>query len=133
MGPLDKYILRDDALTASEEGFQLKFQSHWYRSLPLSCMDVRLSVDGTPIDPAQIRIEANGREYPYSDLPNLDKEWLYILDRATLHVPRSQPLAKGKSYTVEFNLDLYPPYILVGPEAKPLLAGTMVKKTLVCQ
>lgn len=34
MGPLDKYILKEDALEAIPNGFQLKFQSHWYRALP---------------------------------------------------------------------------------------------------
>jgi Domain of unknown function (DUF6379) len=133
MGPLDKYILKDDALSASGEGFQLKFQSHWYRALPLSCMDFKLKINGEAIDSHSVKVEVDGKQYAYADMPDLDKVWLFILDRATLHVPHSKPLTKGEPYTVEFNLDLYPPYILVGPEARPLLAGSVVKKTLVCQ
>ena len=133
MGPLDKYILKDDALSASATGFQLKFQSHWYRALPLSCMDFKLKINGTAIGNSGIKVEVEGQQYNYVDMPELDKVWLYILDRATLHIPFSPPLTKGESYAIEFNLDLYPPYILVGPEAKPLLAGTVVHKTLVCQ
>lgn len=133
MGPLDKYILKDDALTSTNDGFQLQFQSHWYRSLPLSCMDFNIKVNGKAVDTKNIQIEVNGNTYSYSEMPNLDKEWLFILDRATLHVPLSQPLRKGQEYDIEFNLDIYPPYILVGPESKPLLAGTAVTKTLICQ
>ena len=65
MGPLDKYILKDDALIASENGFQLKFQSHWYRALPLSCMDFNLKIDGQVIAKKQFKIKANGNIYSY--------------------------------------------------------------------
>ena len=133
MGPLDKYILKDDALLASPTGFKLRFQTHWYRSLPLSCMDFKLKINGEAIDSNGVKVEVDGARYAYSDMPDLDKVWLFTLDRATLHVPYPKPLTKGETYTIEFNLDIYPPYILVGPEAKPLLAGTVVQKTLLCQ
>lgn len=133
MGPLDKYILKDDALSSAETGCQLRFQSHWYRALPLSCMDFKIKINGEAVDPSHVKVEVNGEHYAYHELPELDKVWLFILDRATLHIPYKTPLTKGESYAIEFNLDLYPPYILVGPEAKPLLAGTVVTKTLVCQ
>lgn len=128
MGPLDKYILKDDALEATQNGFQLKFQSHWYRALPLSCMDFNLKIDGKEIEKHDLKIKANGNEYRYDELPELDKEWLFILDRGTLEVEQS--LEKGKTYEVEFKYDLHIPYILVGPQAMPLLASSVVKKSL---
>ncbi len=130
MGPLDKYILKEDALEATENGFQLKFQSHWYRSLPLSCMDFNLLIDGKEIEKSTLKIKVNGNEYTFQQLPELDKEWLFILDRGILE--GSFPLEKGKNYEVEFKFDLYIPYILVGPQASPLLASSLVKKKLVC-
>lgn len=133
MGPLDKYILRDDALEATENGFQLKFQSHWYRALPLSCMDFNLKIDGKEIDKNDLKIKANGNEYRYDELPELDKEWLFILDRGILKIPTEIPFEKGKAYNVEFKYDLYIPYILVGPQANPLLASSVVHKNLICQ
>ena len=131
MGPLDKYILKDDALEATENGFQLKFQSHWYRALPLSCMDFSLKINGQEIEKSQLSIKANGNEYTYEKLPELDKEWLFILDRGALAV--AQPLEKGETYQVEFKYDLYIPYILVGPQGNPLMASSLVQKNLVCQ
>lgn len=131
MGPLDKYILKDDALEASENGFQLKFQSHWYRALPLSCMDFNLKIDGKEIEKTDLKIKANGNEYTYDQLPELDKEWLFILDRGSLEV--AQTLEKGKEYDIEFKYDLHIPYILVGPQAMPLLASSVVHKNLICQ
>jgi hypothetical protein len=131
MGPLDKYILKEDALEATENGFQLKFQSHWYRALPLSCMDFNLKIDGKEIDKYDLKIKANGNEYSYEQLPELDKEWLFILDRGALAV--AQPLEQGKEYEIEFKYDLYIPYILVGPQGTPLLASSLVHKNLMCQ
>ena len=132
MGPLDKYILKEDALHASENGFQLKFQSHWYRALPLSCMDFNVKIDGQEIDKNHLKVTVNNKKFNYDELPELDKEWLFILDRGILEV-ETKPLEKGKTYDIEFKYDLYIPYILVGPEANPLMASSLVHKKLMCQ
>lgn len=133
MGPLDQHILKEDALVASENGFQLKFQSHWYRSLPLSCMDFNVKFNGEEVDRDNLSVEVNGNKYGLEELPELDKEWLFILDKGTLHVLHNEPLEKGKSYQLELKYDLFIPYILVGPEAKPLMASSVVHKKLICQ
>jgi Domain of unknown function (DUF6379) len=133
MGPLDKYILKEDALEATENGFQLKFQSHWYRSLPLSCMDFSLKIDGQEIDKNQLKIKVNGKSFNYEDLTELDNEWLFILDCGVLEIVAGKPLEKGQFYDVEFKYDLYIPYILVGPEANPLMASSVVSRKFLCQ
>ncbi len=38
MGPMDKDVVRDDALHATGDGFALDIRSHWYRSLPLTSL-----------------------------------------------------------------------------------------------
>jgi len=133
MGPLDKYILREDALKATTDGFQLQFQSHWYRSLPLSCMDFNLKIEGREVDKKQLKVQANGKVFSYDELRELDKEWLFILDRGALQVQWDNALEKGKAYEVEFKYDLYIPYVLVGPQADPLMASSLVHKKLICQ
>ena len=133
MGPLDKYILKDDALKAITKGFHLKFQSHWYRSLPLSCMDFSLKIDGREMDKNQFKVKINDKTFSYEQLPELDKECLFILDRGILEVPTKKTLKKGKIYDIEFKYDLYIPYISVGPQANPLLASSLVHKKLTCQ
>lgn len=132
MGPLDKYILHDDALKATSTGFELQFHSHWYRSLPLSCMQCKTTIDGEAIDEKDVYVEANGNKYPLSDIATLYNEWLFIKDAATLHVDHDS-LDKGKNYTVEFKLDLFIPYIIVSAEGNTLLASTTVTKKLNCQ
>jgi hypothetical protein len=132
MGPLDKFILRDDALKTTATGFELQFHSHWYRSLPLSCMNCKATIDGVRIDEKNIYVEANGNKYPFSDMTTLYNEWLFIQEAATLHVSH-EPLEKGKDYTVEFKLDLFIPYIIVSAEGNTLLSSTTVTKKLNCQ
>lgn len=131
MGPLDKYILADDALKATPDGFSLQFKSHWYRSLPLSCMSVRATINGLAIDPATTTITANGNTYALTEMPELADEWLFILDSATLNVTLPDPPQVDSTYAVSFSLDLHIPYILVGAEGNPLLASTTVSKTFV--
>ncbi|MFX0557794.1 C-glycoside deglycosidase beta subunit domain-containing protein [Maribacter sp. CXY002] len=133
MGPLDKYILREDALSSNEKGIGLRFQSHWYRALPLSCMDFTLKVNGVPVNDEEVEVEINGVRFPKNKMLELKDEWLFILDKATVHVPMEDPPKKGESCLIDFKLDLYIPYILIGPEQNPLLAGTLVTKKLVCQ
>jgi len=133
MGPSDKYILGEDALKATTHGFQLQFQSHWYRSLPLSCMDFNLKIEGREVDKKQLKVQANGKVFSYDELRELDKEWLFILDRGALQVQWDNALEKGKAYEVEFKYDLYIPYVLVGPQADPLMASSLVHKKLICQ
>jgi hypothetical protein len=133
MGPLDKYILSDNALTATPTGFTLQLRSHWYRSLPLSCMNIKAKVDGNLIDENNITIEVNGKSYAFREMPELYKEWLFIQDAATLKVATATPLEKGRKYEVQVDFRLYIPYILAGPEATPLLAISSVTKNLTCQ
>lgn len=133
MGPLDKYILEEDSLKVTKGGFELSFQSHWYRSLPLSCMDFNLKFEGQEVDKKLLKIKVNGKEFSYDELPELHQEWLFILDKGTLQVQWASALQKGRTYNVELKYDLYIPYILVGPEAIPLLASSVVLKKLICQ
>jgi Domain of unknown function (DUF6379) len=131
MGPLDKYVLSENSLKATETGFELSFQSHWYRSLSLSCMDFTLKIEGEQIEKTMLKIRANDKEFSYEQLKELDNEWLFVLDKGILRVQK--PIEQYKSYHVELRYDLNIPYILVGPESKPLLASTIVKKILICQ
>ena len=69
MGPLDKDVVRDDALTATDEGYALEIHSHWYRSLPLTSLAVvDLTLDGEPVDPSGLTVEANGKTFGFDEL-----------------------------------------------------------------
>lgn len=133
MGPLDNFILSEDALKATQSGFELQFRSHWYRSLPMSCMNIKAKINGKAIAEHAITVEVNGNKFPFSEVPNLEREWLFITDPATLHVKNEETLIKGNTYEVELDLGIFIPYVLVGAEGNPLLASSTVTKKLICQ
>ena len=134
MGPLDKFMLGDDALAATAEGCLLNIRSHWYRSLPLSSVGIlTVSIDGENIASENIAVEINGQSHPLNALPSLHDEWWFILDAATLHIQSSNKIAAGTQHEISLELGLLLPYILVGPKMEPLLSSSRVSKTLVCQ
>ena len=96
-------------------------------------VSVKTTIQGYSADKKKLKIKANGKEFSYNELPELDKEWLFILDKGVLQIQWDDALQKGKAYDVEFKYDLYIPYVLVGPQADPLMASSLVHKKLICQ
>lgn len=134
MGPLDKFILTDDALTATPEGCALQIRSHWYRSLPLSSIAIlKVAIDGADVPAEHITFAVNSERFPLAALPMLHDEWWFIQDTANLSIQLPQPLAVDARHDITLELGLLLPYILVGPNAEPLLSSSRVTKTLVLQ
>lgn len=133
MKHLGEFVLSVDALKGTKSGFELQFRSHWYRSLPMSCMNIKAKINGKLIPEKAITVAVNGNTYLFSEVPNLEKEWLFITDPATLQVKSEDFLTKGERYEVELDLEIIIPYILVGAEGNPFLASNVVTKTLICQ
>jgi hypothetical protein len=133
VGPLDKDVVRDDALSATDEGYALAIHSHWYRSLPLTSLAVvDLTLDGERVDPSRLTVEANGKTFGFDELEELYDEWWFITDAVTLQIPRANAGAGGQ-HRVELDLGLSIPYLIVGPgEGQPLLASSHTDKTIVC-
>ena len=134
MGPLDKDVVREDALRATGDGFALDIHSHWYRALPLTSLAVvDLAIDGEPVDSASVTVEANGQTFPFAELGRLDDEWWFTTDAVTLHAPRAG-IASGTEHRVELDLGLSIPYLIIrrGAERQPLLASSRTDKTVVC-
>ena len=130
MGPLDKFILADDALTVTAEGFALQIRSHWYRSLPLSSVNIlTVNIDGEDVSPENISFAVNDKIHPLTSLSSLHDEWWFILDAATLQIQSAIKFAAGTSHEVMLELGFLLPYILVGPNSEPLLSLSRVQKT----
>jgi uncharacterized protein DUF6379 len=134
VGPLDKDVVRDDALRATDGGCALEIHSHWYRALPLTSLAViDLAIDSNPVAHDTISVEANGKTFPLQSLGDLDDEWWFTTDAVTLHLPR-EDVASGSQHRVELDLGLSIPYLIVrrGGERQPLLASSRTDKTVVC-
>jgi hypothetical protein len=130
---MDKDVVRDDALSATGEGYALEIHSHWYRSLPLTSLAVvELTLDGEPVDASELTVEANGKTFDFDDLGELYDEWWFVTDAVTLQIPRADA-ASGGEHRVELDLGLSIPYLIVGPgEGQPLLASSHTDKTIAC-
>jgi hypothetical protein len=135
MGPMDKDVVRDDALHATDDGYALDIRSHWYRSLPLTSLAVLdLAVDGEKVPADDMTIAVNGKTFTVPQLADGYDEWWYVLDAFELRV-RKPGFDSRRSHDIEFGLGLSIPYILIGPpDAKqPLLAASHSSRTLTCQ
>jgi hypothetical protein len=125
-------MLDDDALRAADDGFELDVHLNWYRSLPLSSLKtVEVTVNGEAIDRDEITWVVNGAEHRLDDLGEHWDEIWFVLDPATIRVPR--PLVKaGETADVTVRLGNRIPYILIGPN-QALEYVTEKSKTLVAR
>jgi hypothetical protein len=129
MGPLDDQVVREDSLTATDDGLDIAIYTHWYRALPLpSLKRVDLTVDGEPVDPSVLSVTVNGHRYPFEALAEKGDEYWFTTDPAVLHVPVES--APGREHHVQLLLGLSIPYILTGPDRVPLVAPSATDKTL---
>lgn len=102
-------ILRDDALSSTDDGFTLRICLPWIRSLPVwSLSSLELSVDGEPVDVAAVRI--GDRRVAPSALA-FERGWWFVQDRIRLEGRRV--LAPGE-HAVAVAFRLIVPYLDVG-------------------
>ena len=125
-------MLDDDALREADDGFELDVHLNWYRSLPLSSLKtVEVTVNGEAIDREEITWVVNGAEHRLDELAEHWDEIWFVLDPATIRVPR--PLVKsGEAAEVTVRLGNRIPYILIGPN-QALEYVTEKSKTLVAR
>jgi hypothetical protein len=104
-------VLEDDGLHAADGGFTLQIRLPWYRSLPLSAVEIEsLSIDGQPQRAEDILFCLERDQWDLSELPNLTDRYWFVLDSAELRV-KAAPLAFGTNHVVEVQVALYPPYV----------------------
>jgi Domain of unknown function (DUF6379) len=89
------------------DGMELRLRSPWYRSLPLSCIDVELTVDGRPVDEDRISVHVNDRDYTLDELHERYDEFWFVLDAARVRV---RDVAPGE-HEVAVRLGLRIPYL----------------------
>jgi hypothetical protein len=134
MGPLDKDVVRPDALKAAGDALELQLHQHWYRSLPLTSIGVLdIAIDDEPIATGELTIEANGSTFSFDELAERPDEWWFTTDAITVRIPRRGAKA-GEEHRVRVDLGLLIPYLLIGPpdQRRPLLASSLSDKTLTC-
>lgn len=104
-------IISDDGLRATSTGMRIDIRLPWYRSLPLSTVEVgEIRIDGQTIDPSRVRFELEGHSYPLHLLADQVEHVWYVLDSAFLDIETAVP-SSGSQHDVSVTLNLYPPYI----------------------
>ncbi|MFM2289803.1 MAG: hypothetical protein RL684_2946 [Pseudomonadota bacterium] len=104
-------LLNESGLRAGRSGLEIDVRLPWYRSMPLSVVEVAsLAIDGQPVEPASIAFEINGKSFALAQLPEQVGEFWFVLDDAVLRVA-GVPVRAGETHSVELQLNLYPPYI----------------------
>jgi hypothetical protein len=104
-------LIEPDSLKLTQAGFSVGVRLPWYRTVPLSTVElVSLKVDARSIPADSIRFAINGGEWRLQQLPELvDQQW-FVIDTAELRVVDDR-LDRGSEHEVEVVLAVYPPYI----------------------
>ena len=110
--------LREDALTVTSSGFELRVGLPWIRSMPLSCVSgLQVSIDAQPVDPDDLGVLLGRGPVSPSDLVTAPG-WWYLQDRLVLTGP--QRLQPGP-HRVVVDFQLLVPYLSAGPDAPLVL------------
>jgi hypothetical protein len=110
---MDHRVVSDNGLTATPGGFDIDIRLPWYRTLPLSVVDVaEVSLDGQAIPLDQITFEINGATHKLGELRPRTDDWWFVLDSALLHV-NHPGVEQGSTHEVAVTVKFAPPYIPV--------------------
>ncbi|HNB50426.1 MAG TPA: DUF6379 domain-containing protein [Anaerolineales bacterium] len=109
-------LIRENSLQVVEDGYTFQIRLNWYRSLPVSSVDVlSLKLDGEPVPPDQIRFEINDHQYPVDKLSDQFEEFWFVQDFAGVRVFQPGKIIAGETHTLDAEIGLRIPYIAVGP------------------
>ncbi|HEU4757929.1 MAG TPA: DUF6379 domain-containing protein, partial [Agromyces sp.] len=116
--------LRDDALSLTSHGFELRLGLPWIRSLPLSSLDgLEVTVDGERVEPLQIVV---GDRLVDPDAVAHESGWWFLQDRLVL---RGDRMLQPGAHDVAASFRLRIPYLQAGPDG-PLTLPFLVERTL---
>ena len=103
-------VIGEGGLCATAEGWNLDIRLPWYRSLPVSTIEIdSLAVDGVAIDLDRVQFELEGRRLSVQAMAEQCELVWYVLDSAYLHFPA--PTQAEGAHDITLTLNLYPPYI----------------------
>jgi hypothetical protein len=122
-------LIVDASLRAIPQGLEFDVRLPWYRSLPLSTVEIaELRIDGKAMLAEAISLQVNGRRHGAAELADQVADWWYVLDPGRVRVI-APDLRLGPVTEVELAINLYPPYIpglqWVIKNRKSLEAGTL--------
>ena len=103
-------LLEAQSLVARPDGLAIGLRLPWYRSLPLSVIQLDgLRIDGSDIPGEKLRFELNGKLRPLAEMADLTGEYWFVQD--SLVQVADHAVAAGGEHEVDVTLSFYPPYI----------------------
>jgi hypothetical protein len=103
-------VISDDGLKAHASGCAVAIRIPWYRSLPLSVIEVvEVEIDGAAIDLDRVTFSIEGETLALEELQHRTEIW-FVLDDAYLNIADA-PVSRGSEHDVAVTLAIYPPYI----------------------
>src|SRR6478735_3556100 len=104
--------LREDALTATSEGFELRVGLPWIRSMPLSGVaGLSVEIDGVPLAAGELAVVLAARNVPADSL-QAEPGWWFVQDRLVLAGRRE---LRGGVHALAIGFQLLVPYLQAGP------------------
>jgi len=104
--------LREDALTATPEGFELRLGLSWIRSMPLSSVaELAVEIDGIPVAPGELTVVLGARRVR-ADALQAEPGWWFVQDRVVLAGRRE--LSRGV-HAIAVDFQLLVPYLQARP------------------
>lgn len=104
-------IISDDGLKAVGQGCTIDIRLPWYRTLPLSVVEVlEVTIDGGSIPLDGVELSLEGETFSLDGLERRTCDMWYVLDSAYLKIP-SAPVVAGDEHDLSITLAIYPPYI----------------------
>lgn len=109
-------------------GYQFEIRYPSYRGTFLSCIELlEFEVDGVPVPKEKIVLILNGKQFLLNELPELFKEYWFILTPATVRVFQAEGLAEGP-HSVKVHMRHRIPY--TGYFGQYLVLDSRAAKTL---
>jgi hypothetical protein len=108
---MEHRVVSDDGLLVTPNGCAIDIRLPWYRSLPLSVVDIgAVEIDGVLVDPERISFELNGESLRLDELRPRTDDWWYVLDSAFLRIDGHR-VARDEQHVVAVTISIRPPYI----------------------
>ncbi len=103
--------LREDALTAVRDGYELRVGLPWIRSMPLSGISrMAVTVDGEAVEEIAVRL---GERMVSPDALPWEAGWWFIQDRLVVVLPAGR-WGQGEPHDVTVDFQLMVPYLQAG-------------------
>ena len=118
MLPVER-VIGEEGLSSGPEGLKLAVRLPWYRSLPLSTVEIgSLAIDGAPVDLSGIAFELDDESWSLAELAEQTGKIWFVMDSAFLRIPGVEA-APGSEHRIDLCINVSPPYIPGMKRANP--------------